>query len=65
LKDAEEKVGANIQKGELTTHTEIKVKENTFIKKLKGRDPRNNVNSLQISKTTNKNIRINFSKEKR
>jgi hypothetical protein len=63
-KDAEGKAGANIKKGEITTHTETKVKENAFTKILKGRDTRNNVNNLQTIKTTNKNTKINFSNEK-
>ena len=60
--DAEGKAGANIKKGEVTTHTQTKVKENAFTKILKGKDPRNKVNQLQISKTTNKDTKINFSK---
>ena len=45
------------------THTETKVKENGLTKILKGRDPRNNVNSLQTSKTTNKNTINNLHNE--
>ena len=44
--DAEGKAGVNINKGEVTTHTETKINENAFTKILKGKDPRNNVNQL-------------------